>query len=133
MMLAQAVIESGWGSSRFAKEGNALFGEWTWKSNAGLKPRDNLNANFSVKSFVNISDSVNSYMLNLNSHSAYKKMRDYRSLMMKNGEKISGSKMANYLDKYAEIGIEYVVKVTDIIHSNKFDKFDNIELESYHN
>ena len=130
MILAQAAIESGWGSSRFAKEGNALFGEWTWKKNSGLKPKENLKAKFSVKSFINISASVNSYILNLNSHSAYKRMRNYRSLTIKNRKKISGAKMANYLDKYAEIGFEYVIKVTSMIKNNKFDKFDNIKLEN---
>ena len=133
MMLSQAAIESGWGSSRFAKEGNALFGEWTWKNNSGLKPRDNLKADFSVKSFVNISASVNSYILNLNSHPAYKKMRNYRSLIIKNGKILSGSETANYLDKYAEIGYQYVVKVTSLIKSNNFNKFDNIKLETIHN
>ena len=133
MMLAQAAIESGWGSSRFVKEGNALFGEWTWKRNSGIKPRDNLNANFSVKSFNNISDSVNSYIFNLNTHPAYKKMRNYRSLTIKNEKILSGLEMANFLDRYAEIGFEYVLKVTDIIQSNKFDKFDKIKLESIHN
>lgn len=129
MMLSQAAIESGWGSSRFAREGNALFGEWTWKNNSGLKPRDNLNANFSVKSFKNISESVNSYMLNLNSHPAYKEMRNYRSLILKDGKSLVGSETANYLDKYAETGLKYVVKVTSLIKSNKFNKFDNIKLE----
>ena len=133
MILAQAAIESGWGSSRFAKEGNALFGEWTWKNNSGLKPRENLNAKFSVKSFINISASVNSYLLNLNSHPAYKKMRNYRFLILKTGKNVSGDKTANYLDKYAEIGFEYVIKVTSMIKSNKFNKFDNIKLENYHN
>jgi len=133
MILAQAAIESGWGSSRFAKEGNALFGEWTWKNNSGLKPRGNLKAKFSVKSFVNISASVNSYILNLNSHPAYKRMRNYRLLIIKTGKSVSGTETANYLDKYAEIGFEYVIKVTNMIKINKFDKFDNIKLENHHN
>jgi len=133
MILAQAAIESGWGSSRFAKEGNALFGEWTWKNNSGIKPRDNLNAKFSVKSFVNISESDNSNILNINSHPAYKRMRSYRLLRTKTGKSVSGTETANYLDKYAEIGFEYVIKVTSMIKSNKFDKFDNIKLENHHN
>ena len=48
LILAQSIIESGWGSSRFAQEGNALFGEWTWKTNDGIKPKGNLDANFAV-------------------------------------------------------------------------------------
>jgi len=133
MMLAQAAIESGWGSSRFAKEGNALFGEWTWKKNSGLKPRGNVNAKFAVKSFINISASVNSYILNLNSHPAYKRMRNFRFLIIKSGKSLSGVETANFLDKYAAIGFEYVIKVTSMIKSNKFDKFDNIKLENNYN
>jgi len=130
MVLAQSAIESGWGSSRFAKEGNALFGEWTWNSNIGLKPKGNLSANYAVKSFLNISESVRSYMLNLNSHYAYEKMRLYRSAVLNTGITLSGYKMANYLDKYAEIGLDYTLKVKDMIRSNKFDKFDNSDLEN---
>ena len=72
MILAQAIIESGWGSSRFAQQGNALFGEWTWKNHTGIKPKGNLDANFSVKNFSNLLESVNSYILNLNTHTATK-------------------------------------------------------------
>lgn len=129
MILAQAAIESGWGSSRFVKEGNALFGEWTWKKNSGLKPKDNKDAKFSVKVFDNILDSINSYMLNLNSHPAYKKMRHYRTITLKEGNVLSGYDTSNYLDQYAEIGYEYVLKVTSMIKNNKFDSFDNIKLE----
>jgi Bax protein len=133
MIIAQAIIESGWGSSRFAKEGNALFGEWTWKSNVGIKPKGNLDANFAVKSFKNISDSLNSYILNLNRHSAYKELRDFRALMFKTGKDINGIDTATYLEHYAEIGLAYVVKVTDMINSNKLYKFENSELEKYYN
>ena len=64
MMLAQAAIESGWGLSRFAQRGNALFGQWTWNQNQGIKPKDNITAKFAVRSFKNIQDSVNSYIFN---------------------------------------------------------------------
>jgi len=132
MIIAQAIIESGWGSSRFAKEGNALFGEWTWKSNVGIKPKGNLDANFAVKSFKNILGSLNSYILNLNSHPAYKEMRNYRELMLKTGKNITGYNTAAYLKNYAEIGIVYVLKVTDMINSNKLYRFENCVLEDYY-
>ena len=51
LILAQSIIESGWGVSRFAQEGNALFGQWTWNNADGIKPKGNLDANFSVKNF----------------------------------------------------------------------------------
>ena len=130
MIIAQAIIESGWGSSRFAKEGNALFGEWTWNNNVGIKPKGNLEANFAVKSFPNILESLNSYILNLNSHRAYKQMRNYRELMLKTGKNITGYDTASYLENYAEIGLAYVEKVTEMINSNKLYKFENSVLEN---
>ena len=129
MIIAQAIIESGWGASRFAQEGNALFGEWTWKSNDGIKPNGNLDANFAVKSFKNISESLNSYILNLNRHPAYTEMRNYRSMMFKSGKDITGYETAAYLENYAEIGLAYVEKVNDMIKSNKLYKFENSVLE----
>ena len=129
MIIAQAIIESGWGASRFAQEGNALFGEWTWKSNDGIKPNGNLDANFAVKSFKNISESLNSYILNLNRHPAYTEMRNYRSMMFKAGKDITGYDTAAYLENYAEIGLAYVEKVNDMIKSNKLYKFENSVLE----
>ena len=129
MIIAQAIIESGWGASRFAQEGNALFGEWTWKNNDGIKPNGNLDANFAVKSFKNISESLNSYILNLNRHPAYKEMRNYRSMMFKAGKDIKGYDTAVYLENYAEIGLAYVEKVNDMINSNKLYRFENSVLE----
>ena len=129
MIIAQAIIESGWGASRFAQEGNALFGEWTWKNNDGIKPNGNLDANFAVKSFKNISESLNSYILNLNRHPAYTEMRNYRSMMFKAGKDITGYDTAAYLENYAEIGLAYVEKVNDMIKNNKLYKFENSMLE----
>ena len=129
MIIAQAIIESGWGASRFAQEGNALFGEWTWKNNDGIKPNGNLAANFAVKSFKNISESLNSYILNLNRHPAYTEMRNYRSMMFKAGKDITGYDTAAYLENYAEIGLAYVEKVNNMIKSNKLYKFENSVLE----
>ena len=129
MILAQAIIESGWGTSRFAREGNALFGEWTWQKDIGIKPLEKLDANYSVKSFTNITESLNSYILNLNRHDAYKEMRSYRHKKIKNGNVVPGYETANFLDSYAEIGNVYVTKVKEMIISNKLYKFDNLQLD----
>ena len=129
MMLAQAAIESGWGLSRFAQRGNALFGQWTWNQNQGIKPKDNITAKFAVRSFKNLQDSVNSYILNLNTHRAYEKLRKYRKLMMMKDKLFEGKKFAKYLDRYAEIGYDYVLKVISMIESNKFEDFDNLKLK----
>lgn len=129
MILAQAIIESGWGSSRFAKEGNALFGEWTWQKGIGIKPQEKLDANYSVKNFNNISASLNSYILNLNRHEAYNEMRSYRNKKYTNGDPITGYEAANFLSGYAEIGYQYVTKVKDMIKFNKLERFENLVLE----
>jgi Bax protein len=129
MILAQAIIESGWGSSRFAKEGNALFGEWTWQKGIGIKPQEKLDANYAVKSFINISASLNSYILNLNRHEAYNEMRNYRNKKYRNGDPITGYEAANFLSGYAEIGYQYVTKVKDMIKFNKLERFENLVLE----
>jgi Bax protein len=129
MILAQAIIESGWGSSRFAKEGNALFGEWTWQKGIGIKPQEKLDANYAVKNFSNISASLNSYILNLNRHEAYNELRNYRNKKYRNGDPITGYEAANFLSGYAEIGYQYVTKVKDMIKFNKLERFENLVLE----
>ena len=131
IILAQSIIESGWGSSRFAQEGNALFGQWTWKNNDGIKPKGNLDANFSVKNFESLLDSVNSYILNLNTHPAYKELRKFRTLQNQMNKNLTGYDMANFLEKYAEIGFEYVTKVKSMIKKNRLSKFENSILETF--
>ena len=131
LILAQSIIESGWGASRFAQEGNALFGQWTWKNDDGIKPKGNLDANFSVKSFDSLLDSVNSYILNLNTHPAYKGLRNFRMSQYNNGKNITGNDMANFLDKYAEIGLEYVTKVKKMIKKNQLIKYENSSLATF--
>ncbi len=131
MIIAQAIIESGWGSSRFAQQGNALFGEWTWKNHTGIKPKGNLDANFSVKNFNNLLDSVNSYILNLNSHPAYKHLRSYREKQIQIGKNVTGYELSYFLENYAEIGFEYVIKVKNMIKNNKLNQFEYSKLENF--
>ena len=131
LILAQSIIESGWGASRFAQEGNALFGQWTWKNEDGIKPKGNLDANFSVKNFKNLLESVNSYILNLNTHPAYKDLRNFRTLKYNANQTITGNDMVNFLDKYAEIGFEYVIKVKNIIEKNQLSKYENSVLTTF--
>ena len=78
LALAQAAIESGWGTSRFSIEGNALYGQWSWSPNSGIKPLDASNSQAFVQSFPNLKSSVRSYMRNLNTHFAYKEFRNLR-------------------------------------------------------
>jgi len=131
LILAQSIIESGWGASRFAQEGNALFGQWTWKNDDGIKPKGNLHANFSVKNFDSLLESVNSYILNLNTHQAYKGLRSFRLSQYNMGKNITGNDMANFLDKYAEIGVDYVIKVKKMIETNQLSKYENSILTKF--
>ena len=95
MMLAQAIVESGWGGSRFAQKGNALFGQWTWDKKKGISPTGIHRPSFAVKSFKNLQDSVDAYILNLNTHPAYTKLRNYRKLIG-NPKNFEGKKFSRY-------------------------------------
>ena len=123
LALAQAAVESGWGTSRFAIQGNALFGQWAWRDKAGIRPLDASNDRAVVRSFGSLLGSVRAYMHNLNTHSHYQKFRKARSAL-RNRPKAGEAKMlVKYLDRYAEIGHAYVKKLEDLIRSNDFGRF----------
>ena len=128
MMLAQAIIESGWGGSRFAQKGNALFGQWTWNKKKGISPAGIDSPSFAVKSFKNLQDSVDAYILNLNTHPAYTKLRNYRK-QIGNPENFEGHKFSRYLDRYAIIGFEYVKKINMTIKKNDLEKFNILKFK----
>ena len=128
MMLAQAIVESGWGGSRFAQKGNALFGQWTWDKKKGISPVGIDKPSFAVKSFKNLQDSVDAYILNLNTHPAYTKLRNYRKLIG-NPKNFEGKKFSRYLEKYAIIGFEYVNKINSMIRENKLEEFNSLRFK----
>jgi Bax protein len=123
LALAQAAVESGWGTSRFAIQGNALFGQWAWRDRAGIRPLDASNDRAVVRSFGSLLGSVRAYMHNLNTHSHYQKFREARSAL-RNRPKVGEAQMlVKYLDRYAEIGHAYVKKLEVLIRSNNFGHF----------
>jgi uncharacterized FlgJ-related protein len=123
LALAQAAVESGWGTSRFAIQGNALFGQWAWRDQAGIRPLDASNDRAVVRSFGSLLGSVRAYMHNLNTHSHYQEFRKARSAL-RNRPKVGEAKMlAKHLDRYAEIGHAYVKKLEVLIRSNEFSRF----------
>ena len=125
LALSQAAIESGWGTSRYMREGNALFGQYTFDKNMGLKPlRRNEEEKFYIRKFVNLSDSTRSYLKNINTHPAYKSFREERKKLRMSGEALSGFNLANFLKSYSERGNEYINDVKEIIKANNFKKFD---------
>ncbi|MCW9032861.1 MAG: glucosaminidase domain-containing protein [Rhodospirillales bacterium] len=125
LALAQAAEESGWGTSRFAKEGNALFGQWTYKANKGITPKNrDEGATHSVKAFPSLGDAVGAYMRNLNTHRAYRKLRKMRAVARRQGEPISGYALAAGLNKYSARGAEYVASLRSIIVANELSILD---------
>ena len=126
MALAQAAIESGWGTSRYLREGNAIYGQYTFEKDKGIRPeRRESNEKFFIKRFSNLSESTRSYFKNINTHRAYDDFREERKKLRMNGVKLSGVKLVKFLTSYSERRDEYVKDVENIIQSNNFMKFDN--------
>ena len=126
MALAQAAIESGWGTSRYLREGNAIYGQYTFEKDRGIRPeRRESDKKFFIKKFSNLSESTRSYFKNINTHRAYVDFREERKKLRMNGEKLSGVKLVKFLTSYSERRDEYVKDVENIIQSNNFMKFDN--------
>ena len=128
MAIAQAAKETGWGTSRFAQEGNALFGQWTW-SGEGIKPSDADNdSTHKVMKFNVLQASVKAYQRNLNTHSTYKNFRSARAELRDQGKKLDSKILSEHLDKYAETGKEYVRVLQQIIKQNSLTDFDDAKL-----
>ena len=128
LAIAQAAKETGWGTSRFALEGNALFGQWTF-SGEGLKPLAiDGNKTHKVMKFQILQASIRAYQRNLNTHSSYKKFRKLRALARENNEKLDSLILADSLDKYAATGKEYTEILKKIIKQNALKDFDDAKL-----
>ena len=128
LAIAQAAKETGWGTSRFALEGNALFGQWTF-SGKGIKPAAaDIDAMHKVMNFGELKLSVRAYQRNLNTHSSYKDFRMVRAVLRDNNKKLDSLILADYLDKYAETGNEYIKILKKIIEQNKLKDFDDTKL-----
>ena len=128
LALAQAAKETGWGTSRFALEGNALFGQWTW-SGEGLKPKDSDSSEgHKVMKFNILQASVRAYQRNLNTHKSYKEFRKARAELRSEGKELDSIILSEYLDKYAETGTKYVEILQKIIEQNNLKDFDDAKL-----
>ena len=128
LAIAQAAKETGWGTSRFALEGNALFGQWTW-SGEGLKPKDSdKNTGHKVMRFNVLQASVRAYQRNLNTHSSYKDFRQARAELRDSGRPLDSIILSKFLDEYAETGEKYVEVLQQIINQNNLKDFDDAKL-----
>ena len=126
--LAQAAKESGWGTSRFALEGNAIFGQWTW-SGQGIAPLDReSDKNHKILKFPILRASVKAYKNNLNTHKSYAKFRQKRSNLREKNKKISGLELTETLNNYAQTGSEYTKILNQIIRQNRLTDFEPVSL-----
>jgi Bax protein len=128
--LAQAAKESGWGTSRFALEGNAIFGQWTWDG-SGIAPlmRDK-SKNHKILKFPILRASVKAYQNNLNTHKSYIKFREKRVKLRQKNKIINGLELTKTLDNYAETGSEYTKILSQIILQNRLMDFETVRLTS---
>ena len=128
IVLAQAANESGWGTSRFATEFNAFFGEYTFDVNSGVVPIDRNNGDkHLIKFFTSVDESIISYLNNINTHLAYKNFRLERKLLRKNNINLDPMILVKYLDLYAE-DKNYVDIIESIIKVNKLIQLDNLKI-----
>ena len=125
LAIAQAAKESGWGTSRFALDGNAMFGQWTW-SEEGIEPSEKTkNQGHKILKFPMLQSSVKAYMKNLNTHRGYSELRNERAELRRKNQNISGLDLVDYLYNYAQTGSEYVKILKKIIQQNNLTDFDN--------
>ena len=129
LALAQAAEESGWGTSRFAVQGNSLFGQWDF-SGKGIKPKEQRAelGNYGIAAFESPQASIEAYMLNLNTHRAYERMRQKRAVFRQQNQVPKGWDLAKTLDKYSERGIDYVKSLHSIMSYNKLNDADQAYL-----
>jgi len=128
LALAQAAKESGWGTSRFAREGNNLFGEWCFDPGCGTVPRNRATGrSHEVRSFANPEESIRSYIRNLNTHESYQDFRAARAGLRAAGQELSGLALAAQLTRYSERRLDYVHEITGLIRTNDLAAFDSAE------
>jgi Bax protein len=128
LALAQAAEESGWGTSRFAREGNALFGQYTTADGPGLDPLSEDAGKYRIRSYDNLVETVRSYALNLNLHPAYREFRDLRAELRAKREPIDGYQLAGTLKRYSERSKAYVKTIRVIIQENELRQLDGLRL-----
>lgn len=127
LAITQSAIESGWGTSVFAKKANNMFGHWTYKIGTGLVPTERLDGQtHEIAIFSTINDSVVKYMLNLNTNSAYRKFRDIRQDLRKSNSELKGELLSSGLVNYSGVGQRYIELINSIIKDvSKYWRFDD--------
>jgi uncharacterized FlgJ-related protein len=132
LSLAQAASESGWGTSRFAAEGNSLFGQWTWGKGKGMKPaeqRVSTHGDHRIATFGSTALAAYAYTLNMNTSAAYRDFRLKRADLRRQNLRISGTVLASTLLRYSERGQAYVDDIQRLIRQNQLDAADDAYLK----
>ncbi|EEY3095548.1 mannosyl-glycoprotein endo-beta-N-acetylglucosamidase [Campylobacter coli] len=124
MGIAQALVESAMGTSRFAREANNLFGEWTWGEKGLIPDLRYPDKKHKIRIFDSLQDSVDSYVLNLNRHFAYEEFRNERAKFESEGKEITGLEAIKTLDSYSERKGYYINIVTKIIQRYDLERYD---------
>jgi len=132
LALAQGAEESGWGTSRFAQEGNAIFGQQTFAGDGNLVPRRRADGKFHrVRAFETLIDGARAYAKNLNTHPAYRGFRKLRAGMRRTGQPVEGAELARTLLSYSERGQAYVETILSIIAANRLGTLDDARLRAH--
>lgn len=129
LALAQSIEESGWGTSRFAMLGNAVYGQWTWNPGSGIVPENRPDGEkYEVLRFSSLENSVAAYMRNLNSKSSYREFREKRADMRRHEQALDSYALAGQLHRYSVRGSDYIRGIRSIMRSNDLEVFDSARL-----
>ncbi len=132
LALAQAANESAWGTSRFSRVANNLFGQWTFIPGQGIIPEGRpAGETYEVQKFSTVYDSVRSYLRNLNTHSAYNQLRNLRSKIRTSGQKPEGIELAEGLMRYSIRGEDYIKELKAMIRTNQLNRFASAKLRPF--
>ena len=130
LIIAQAAVESGWGTSRFATEGNALFGQWTWKRGSGIIPLEREDGEtYAVKSYPSLIESVWDYAYNLNTSNSYQKFREARAQRIRDGLPLNAIALIKNLKNYSQKGDAYIATLREVIKQNNLATFNQTKSE----
>lgn len=122
MVMAQAAVESGWGTSRFAEEAHNLFGHWCYKEGCGIVPSKRpQGAKHEVKKFNSVEESLTAYFSNINTHNAYRAWRQLRTQLRDAPRQFTGSAMVAELGKYSGRGNMYIHELRTVIRTNNLE------------
>ena len=126
LAITQAVKESNWGSTNYARQGNAVFGEYTFNIQETIASQKNLNKeDFVKRKYKNLSESVASYLRNLNTNKDFKDFRERRKKLRMEGKNIVGLEMIDYLENQNKIS-SYRDELKKLMEENNFKKFDEL-------